>query len=88
MTDEKATFYLRKDALWSDGKPVTAHDFVFATRRDLTIIGAEDCRVDSLGVSVELSDQSCVRGTQHQEAAVRCHEYSFTRSIEYDGLTD
>jgi oligopeptide transport system substrate-binding protein len=27
-----ATFWLRGDALWSDGKPVTAHDFVFAWR--------------------------------------------------------
>jgi oligopeptide transport system substrate-binding protein len=27
-----ATFHLRKDARWSDGKPVTAHDFVFAWR--------------------------------------------------------
>lgn len=27
-----ATFRLRADALWSDGKPVTAHDFVFAWR--------------------------------------------------------
>ena len=27
-----ATFWLRADALWSDGKPVTAHDFVFAWR--------------------------------------------------------
>lgn len=27
-----ATFHLRPDALWSDGKPVTAHDFVFAWR--------------------------------------------------------
>jgi len=25
-----ATFWLREDAVWSDGKPVTAHDFVFA----------------------------------------------------------
>jgi oligopeptide transport system substrate-binding protein len=25
-----ATFWLRRDARWSDGKPVTAHDFVFA----------------------------------------------------------
>jgi len=30
LTDEKATFWLRKDARWSDGVPVTAHDFVFA----------------------------------------------------------
>ena len=27
-----ATFKLRKNAFWSDGKPVTAHDFVFAWR--------------------------------------------------------
>jgi oligopeptide transport system substrate-binding protein len=29
----RATFWLREDSLWSDGKPVTAHDFVFAWRR-------------------------------------------------------
>jgi oligopeptide transport system substrate-binding protein len=29
----RATFWLRADARWSDGKPVTAHDFVFAWRR-------------------------------------------------------
>jgi oligopeptide transport system substrate-binding protein len=28
-----ATFWLRDDARWSDGKPVTAHDFVFAWRQ-------------------------------------------------------
>jgi len=28
-----ATFYLRKNARWSDGKPVTAKDFVFAWRK-------------------------------------------------------
>ncbi|QRN40696.1 MAG: oligopeptide ABC transporter substrate-binding protein OppA [Neisseriaceae bacterium] len=27
------TFYLRKDAHWSDGTPITAHDFVYAWRR-------------------------------------------------------
>ena len=30
LTDDKATFWLREDARWSDGEPVTAHDFVFA----------------------------------------------------------
>jgi oligopeptide transport system substrate-binding protein len=30
LTDDTATFWLREDARWSDGKPVTAHDFVFA----------------------------------------------------------
>lgn len=28
-----ATFWLREDARWSDGEPVTAHDFVYAWRR-------------------------------------------------------
>jgi len=28
-----ATFWLRESARWSDGQPVTAHDFVFAWRR-------------------------------------------------------
>jgi oligopeptide transport system substrate-binding protein len=27
---DNATFWLREDAKWNDGKPVTAHDFVFA----------------------------------------------------------
>lgn len=27
------TFHLREDAVWSDGEPVTAHDFVFAFQR-------------------------------------------------------
>lgn len=30
MDDQGATFHLREDARWSDGKPVTAHDFVYA----------------------------------------------------------
>lgn len=29
------TFHLRKDARWSDGEPVTAHDFVYSLRRFL-----------------------------------------------------
>ena len=35
-TNERANrwkFYMRKDARWSDGRPVTAHDFVYAYRR-------------------------------------------------------
>lgn len=37
---EGATFWLREDALWSDGKPVTAHDFVFAWRKVVDPINA------------------------------------------------
>lgn len=33
MRSDGATFWLRDDAKWNDGKPVTAHDFVFAWRR-------------------------------------------------------
>lgn len=32
LNDTGATFTLRKDAKWSDGKPVTAHDFVYGWR--------------------------------------------------------
>ncbi len=35
MNDAGATFYLRKNAKWSDGKPVTANDFIFAWRNVL-----------------------------------------------------
>lgn len=35
IREDGATFWLREDALWSDGLPVTAHDFVFSWRRVL-----------------------------------------------------
>lgn len=35
VNDTKATFWLRKDAKWSDGVSVTAHDFVFAWQNAL-----------------------------------------------------
>lgn len=36
------TFHLREDAVWSNGDPVTAHDFVYSFRRMLTPdLGAE-----------------------------------------------
>lgn len=37
-----ATFWLRADARWSDGKPVTAHDFVFAWRRTVDPASASE----------------------------------------------
>jgi len=35
ITDKGATFHLRKDAKWSDGKPVQAQDFVFGWKKAL-----------------------------------------------------
>ncbi|MEM7216773.1 MAG: peptide ABC transporter substrate-binding protein [Pseudomonadota bacterium] len=35
IRENGATFWLREDAKWSDGEPVTAHDFVFAWRTAL-----------------------------------------------------
>lgn len=35
-----ATFWLREDARWSDGQPVTAHDFVFAWRNVVDPVNA------------------------------------------------
>ncbi|CAH0990846.1 Oligopeptide-binding protein OppA [Sinobacterium norvegicum] len=35
LRNDGATFWLRQDARWSDGKPVTAHDFVYAWRQAL-----------------------------------------------------
>lgn len=37
-----ATFHLRADAVWSDGKPVTAHDFVFAWRKVVDPVNASE----------------------------------------------
>ena len=36
ISDEKATFWLRDNARWSNGDPVTAHDFVSAWRTVVT----------------------------------------------------
>lgn len=33
---KRYVFHLRKDVVWSDGKPVTANDFIYAWRRMLT----------------------------------------------------
>ena len=35
IREDGATFWLREDALWSDGVPVTARDFVFSWKRVL-----------------------------------------------------
>jgi oligopeptide transport system substrate-binding protein len=42
ITETGATFWLRPDARWSDGKAVTAHDFVFAWRKTVDPKTASD----------------------------------------------
>jgi oligopeptide transport system substrate-binding protein len=42
VTETGATFWLREDAKWSDGEPVTAHDFVFAWRLALDPANASE----------------------------------------------
>ena len=42
IRSDGATFWLRADAKWSDGKPVTAHDFVFAWRRTVDPASASE----------------------------------------------
>jgi oligopeptide transport system substrate-binding protein len=42
LTDDRATFWLREDARWSDGKPVTAHDFVFAWQQVANPVNAAE----------------------------------------------
>lgn len=42
IRDDGATFRLREDARWSDGGPVTAHDFVFAWRLALDPANASE----------------------------------------------
>ena len=39
VEDDSATFWLRDTARWSDGQPITAHDFVFAWR---TVVSPEN----------------------------------------------
>ena len=42
LKEHGATFWLREDARWSDGQPVTADDFVFAWRVGLDPINASE----------------------------------------------
>jgi len=42
LRPDGATFWLRQDARWSDGEPVTAHDFVFAWRNAVDPVTASE----------------------------------------------
>ncbi|MCY3624286.1 MAG: peptide ABC transporter substrate-binding protein [Gammaproteobacteria bacterium] len=40
--DTTATFHLRREARWSNGEPITAHDFVFSWRKVLDPVNASE----------------------------------------------
>ena len=50
ITDTGATFWLRPNARWSDGKPVTARDFVFAWRRAVDPASASEYATIFFGI--------------------------------------
>lgn len=56
------TFYLRKDAKFASGNPVTAHDVVFSWNRLLNIAGAPAFNLDGVG-KIEAIDDYTVKVT-------------------------
>ena len=89
--DTTATFWLRSDARWSNGDPVTAHDFVFAWRKALEPANASEYAFISYGIE---NAEAVNRGEQPLEAlgarAVgdRQLEVEFARPLPYfDKLT-
>lgn len=50
LRDGSATFWLRPEARWSNGAPVTAHDFVFAWRKALEPANASEYAFIMYGV--------------------------------------
>ncbi|MBY0124314.1 peptide ABC transporter substrate-binding protein [Bacillus sp. S/N-304-OC-R1] len=54
------TFHLRKDAKWSNGTPVTAHDFIFAWHRALhpDTLSPHSYEFDNIVNAVEIQDKN------------------------------
>lgn len=87
MSDDATTFtfYLRRDARWSNGDPVTAHDFVYSWRRILDSATASEYasmlypirharavhqgRLSSASLGVEALDEHTLRVTMERPTA-------------------
>ena len=89
--ETSATFWLRSDARWSNGDPVTAHDFVFAWRKALEPANVSEYAFILYGIK---NAEAVNRGEQPLEAlgarAVgdRQLEVEFARPLPYfDKLT-
>lgn len=50
INERDATFHLREDARWSDGEPVTAHDFVFAWQQVVDPANASEYAFITYGI--------------------------------------
>ena len=50
IREDGATFWLREDARWNDGVPVTAHDFVFAWQRVVDPANASEYAFITYGI--------------------------------------
>lgn len=81
-----ATFKLRKDLKWSDGKPVTAHDYMFA------VLFTNSPEWGELGANVSLDPayiggQDYVEGkTKNLKAFKLIDDYSFSVTVSKDAL--
>ena len=91
MRDESATFWLRPEARWSNGEPVTAQDFVFAWRKALEPANASEYAFILYGIK---HAEEVNRGEKPIEALAaravdaRTLEVEFARPLPYfDKLT-
>ncbi|HSG90088.1 MAG TPA: peptide ABC transporter substrate-binding protein [Pseudomonadales bacterium] len=86
VREDGATFWLRTNARWSDGMPVTAHDFVFAWRNVVDPVNASEYAFIMSGIT---NADAIVNGERPIEdlgvRAVSDHvlEVSFERPIAY-----
>jgi oligopeptide transport system substrate-binding protein len=86
IREDGATFWLRDDARWSDGEPVTAHDFVFAWRKVVDPANASEYAFITYGIE---NAEKIVEGELPAEAlgveavSDTVLEVSFDRPIAY-----
>ena len=75
------TFHLRKDAKWSDGKPVTAHDYEYGWKRLLNPKYAYDYAVFIFNV-VGAEEYYNGEGSADDVKAVALDDYTFEVTLE------
>lgn len=73
------TFHLRQDACWSDGSPLTAHDFVYAFRR----LASPDTAADYSWVLSEIKNASAILWPAEGEEALPVEELGVSAPDDY-----